>query len=354
LSLKNKSFKISFGVLSIVTVAVFLVPFGNSESLSNSDILSAFTALAANPKTHFIEMNASSLPNGQLAYQMISHKIERSNGLTNVSWDATVSRYGKNPTPSIPGPAIIIHEGDQVFLKLVNNLGGDCVSVHVHGVHYTIEDDGTLASTNKVEDSCATIDSPKTYHWVAGKGTAGTWPYHDHTFGGETGAEDRGLFGAVIVNKGGTKAFIDGKFSWIPVKNIDKEYVLYMVKTSFWGIEIDNNNRGLQTPLWVNPTLVAKQNDEVRFHVLGLGSEFHTFHMHAHRWVDQGTTDVIDTKTIGPLERHVFVVKAGEAVGSGDWMYHCHVFNHMRAGMTGFMQVSPDGGASIPGPSPLV
>jgi len=351
LKLKNKSFKIGFGILSIITVAFFLIPFGNSEFQSDSELFSAFTALAANPKTHFIEMNASSLPNGQLAYQMISHKVDSGNGLTR---DITVARYGENPTPSIPGPAIIINQGDEVFLKLVNKIGGDCVSVHVHGVHYSIGDDGTLASTNKVEDSCATIDSPKTYHWVAGKGTVGTWPYHDHTFGGETGAEDRGLFGVVIVDRPGTKAFIDGKMSWIPVKKIDKEYVLYMVKTSFWGLEIDNNKGGLQTPLWVNPTLLAKQNDEVRFHVVGLGSEFHTFHMHAHRWVDQGTTDVIDTKNIGPLARHVFVVKAGEAVGSGDWMYHCHVFNHMRAGMTGIFQVSAAGGPSIPGPSPLV
>ena len=34
-------------------------------------------------------------------------------------------------------------------------------------------------------------------------------------------------------------------------------------------------------------------------------------------------------------------------------MYHCHVFAHMQAGMTGFYRVTADGGPSIPGPSPL-
>jgi len=351
MGLKNQNLKISFAGLSVITVAVFLLPFGSFDSQPDQEIFSSLFASAANPQTHFIEMGTSALPNGQLAYQMISHEIENKNGKI---IDITKTRYGKNPTPSIPGPAIIINQGDQVFLKLVNGLGEDCVSVHVHGVHYSIEDDGTLATTNKVEDSCATPEQPKTYHWVAAKGTVGTWPYHDHTFGGETGAEDKGLFGVVIVNGATTEAFIDGKLRNFPVKQLDKEYVLYMVRTSFWGLEIDNTKGGLQTPLWENPMLSAKLNDEVRFHVVGLGTEFHTFHMHAHRWVDQGTTDVIDTKNIGPLARHVFVVKAGEGVGPGDWMYHCHVFRHMELGMTGIFNVSTDGGPSHPGPSPLI
>ncbi|MDH3610285.1 MAG: multicopper oxidase domain-containing protein [Nitrosopumilus sp.] len=351
MKLKNQNIKISFAVLSVITVSFFLIPFGSFDNSSDQGIFSTLFALADNPKTHFIEMNASALPNGQLAYQMISHEVDYKNGKIR---DITVSRYGNNPTPSIPGPAIIINQGDEVFLKLINNLGEDCVSVHVHGVHYSIEDDGTLAVTNKVEDSCATPEKSKTYHWVAAKGTVGTWPYHDHTFGGETGAEDKGLFGIVIVNDSQTEAFIDGNLNNIPVNHLDKEYVLYMVRTSFWGLEIDHKNGGLQTPLWENPTLSAKLNDEVRFHVVGLGTEFHTFHMHAHRWVDQGTTDVIDTKNIGPLARHVFVVKAGEGVGPGDWMYHCHVFRHMELGMTGMFKVSTDGGPSIPGYSPLV
>ena len=345
---KNRTLKIGFGILSVLTVALFFTPLGLSEN--HFDLFSSFSAEAANPKTHLIEMATASLPNGQLAYQMETHQIQSKNG--NIR-DVTFSRYGANPTPSIPGPAIIIDEGDQVFLTLTNNLGEDCVSVHVHGIHYSIEDDGTLASTNQVEDSCATVGSPKTYHWVSGKGTAGTWPYHDHTFTGVHGAEDKGLFGVLIINTAKTESFIDGEVGDVPIQTIDKEYVLYMVRFSFWGLEIDHKNGGLQTPLWENPTLVAKLNDEVRFHIVGLGNEFHTFHMHAHRWVDQGTTDVIDTKNIGPLTRHVFVVKAGEAVGAGDWMYHCHVFNHMLQGMTGIFKVSASGGPSIPGPSPL-
>ena len=308
------------------------------------------TAAADDPKKdgnslHLVDMQATKLPNGQLAYQMISHVID--------SDDVTDQRYGSNPTPSIPGPIIIIDEGDKVELTLHNDLGGGCVSVHTHGVHYPIESDGTLEVTNGVVDSCATVNQPYTYEWNAAKGTAGTWPYHDHTFGSPLGSEDKGLFGAVIVNEKKTSALIDGKIKKIKTSDIDKEFVLYMVETTFWGVEIDHTNGGLQTPLWTNPTLVAQTGETDRFHVIGLGTAFHTFHMHAHRWLEDGTTNVIDTKNIGPLTRHVFTIKAGEGVGEGDWMYHCHVFAHMQAGMTGFYRVTADGGPSIPGPSPF-
>ena len=161
------------------------------------------------------------------------------------------------------------------------------------------------------------------------------------------------MFGAIIVNDKKVTALIDGKVKDINTDSIDKEYVMYMVETTFWGVEIDHTNGGLQTPLWTNPTLVSKLGETDRFHIIGLGTAFHTWHMHAHRWLDDGTTNVIDTEVIGPLTRHVFTVKAGEGVGTGDWMYHCHVFAHMQAGMTGIYRVTNEGGPSIPGPSPL-
>ena len=141
--------------------------------------------------------------------------------------------------------------------------------------------------------------------------------------------------------------------STIPTQAIDKEFVVYMQQTTMWIMEIDNSKGGLQTPLWKNPDLVAKLDDEVRFHILGMGNFFHTFHLHAHRWLDPGTTNVIDTKTIGPLENHPFVIRAGEGVGAAHWNYHCHVFSHLQAGMMGHFIVSETGGPSIPGDDPL-
>ena len=331
-------------ILSISLAALFVSPAMVAADNDDKDDQNKDSKKNSG-KTHLVEMKATDLPNGQLAYQIMSHTIG--------SEDVTEQRYGANPTPSIPGPVIIMDEGDNVELTLYNDLGEGCVSVHTHGVHYPIESDGTLAQTNGVVDSCATVNEPYTYEWNAAKGTAGSWPYHDHTFGSVLGSEDKGLFGAIIVNDKKTTALIDGKVKNIKTSDIDKEYVLYMVETTFWGVEIDHTNGGLQTPLWTNPTLVAELGEIDRFHIIGLGTAFHTWHMHAHRWLDDGTTNVIDTQTIGPLTKHVFTVKAGEGVGNGDWMYHCHVFAHMQAGMTGIYRVTDEGGPSIPGPSPL-
>jgi hypothetical protein len=53
---------------------------------------------------------------------------------------------------------------------------------------------------------------------------------------------------------------------------------------------------------------------------------------------------LIDNKTLGPADSFGFQVVAGEHVGPGAWMYHCHVQGHSDAGMTGiFLVRNPDG-----------
>lgn len=304
------------------------------------------------PATHRIELAATRLPNGQLAYKMLRYTLELGRG---EPVDIT-DRY--NPEASIPGPVIIMNEGDTAFVTLHNQIGEDRVSIHVHGVHYDIRSDGTLKVLNGVADEAATPERPYTYKWVAARGTAGVWPYHDHTFGGVNGAEDRGLFGALIVYPADrtTRAMVDGRIRNVPLTAVEKEFVLYMFGSTFYGVEIDHQAGGKVTPLWINPTMHAKLGSLVRFHVLGLGSEFHTFHLHAHRWLETGGTSpdtVIDTRNIGPLSRHSFLVRAGEGVGPGDWQYHCHVMQHMLSGMMGTFRVSETGGPSLPGPAPV-
>jgi FtsP/CotA-like multicopper oxidase with cupredoxin domain len=355
---KNRElFKIGYGALAVSLVALFAFPISDTsleaEAFELTNVFSLFgfenqiqTASADDPVTHNIEMSAEHLPDGRFGYQMNSHVVETEDGPIDIT-----SRYDEGP--SIPGPAIIINEGDAVNLTLTNNLGEDCVSVHTHGVHYGPESDGTLINVNKVVNSCATPGNPYTYHWNADKASKGVWPYHDHTFGTELGSELEGLYGTLIVNEGKQKWLKNGKPKNMATAQIDKDFVLWMQGTSFWGMEIDHNNDGKQTPLWLNPTLKAKLNDRVRFNVIGIGSEFHTFHMHGHKWLQDGTSNVIDVQNIGPLSRTQFVVKAGEGVGTGDWMYHCHVFSHMEAGMTGIFRVTPDDQPSEPGPSPF-
>ena len=307
---------------------------------------------------HVIQMSAVEMPDDVFAYRMDSHIIDGN--------DVTEQRYGESSKASVPGPTIVIDEGDTVELTLTNlvscenypdKVNGSSetpsinhISIHVHGVHYDKFSDGTPKLINKITNEGASCDGGTyTYEWDAAKGSAGSWPYHDHTFLRGQGGEDVGLFGTLIVNEKRFDSFIDGKFKSIKTSDIDKEYVLWMVSTEtlgrniFYGMEIDNNNGGKQTQLWVNPVLVAEEDSIVRWHIMGMGDEFHSFHLHAHKWVEPGSTHVIDVEEIAPLDKHVFAIRAGEGVGPGDWMYHCHVFSHMEQGMSSLFRVLPKG-----------
>jgi len=50
------------------------------------------------------------------------------------------------------------------------------VSIHVHGVHYKADSDGTMKVLNGPKDEAAFPGRPYTYKWTAAPGTAGTWP----------------------------------------------------------------------------------------------------------------------------------------------------------------------------------
>ncbi|HXW12245.1 MAG TPA: beta-propeller fold lactonase family protein, partial [Nitrososphaeraceae archaeon] len=218
-------------------------------------------------------------------------------------------RYPQIPT--IPGPSIEINQNDLLII-------------------HSIDENGEQ-KTQRIE--------PK---------EIGSFEYFGDSF------RTLGLFGAIIVNPiDKVPAQLDGKVVSVDVNILDKQYVLFMVGSTFWGQEIDQNHK--QRPLWTNPKLGADLNQLVRFHILGAAHQ-HTFHLHAHRWLDPGTTDIIDTKLIQPKSSHWFIVEAGDRVGPGEWQYHCHVFAHMEAGMMGEFIVGKVGSntKSIAGPGPSV
>jgi FtsP/CotA-like multicopper oxidase with cupredoxin domain len=80
------------------------------------------------------------------------------------------------------------------------------------------------------------------------------------------------------------------------------------------------------------PTFRANVGDSVAFHVVALDDDFHTFHIHGHRWQDPDGT-IIDTKTVGPGDS--FTAQFVED-NPGRWFYHCHVFSHLHQGMNGW------------------
>ncbi|SFE07375.1 multicopper oxidase domain-containing protein [Nitrosomonas sp. Nm166] len=261
--------------------------------------------------------------NKLLAYKMLNHTID--------GVDIT-SRY--SPAATIPGPTIVLTEGDTVYLTIENAISGAFthtpgiskqVSIHVHGVHYDILSDGTLKVINKHDDEGAGNGPEAThtsyeYKWNVAHGTAGTWPYHDHNFESHNGSENKGLFGAIIVKPIGAPHYA-------------KEYVLYLGDDAFWGMEIDGVTQK-QSKHGVNPSLGAVKNSDVRFHLIAMGTDIHKFVLDGYQWLDPGTHNLIHQVLIGPLEKHVFTVKAKNSA-----RYMDNNFSNRLMGMVGKFKV---------------
>lgn len=308
--------------------------------------LFSLTGIAAAQNTHRIEMYAKKLDPeyDYLAYGIFRHEVIDENGQ---SKDLT-SHY--SPGPSIPGPTIIMDEGDIADITLYSEIPipegatntdsvnlHESVSLHVHGVHYDIVSDGTLKYINLFQDEGATLAMSYTYRWNAAFGTAGTWAYHDHNMHTHNGAEDKGLFGALIVNPVSKTVAIGqgGNITYVPLSSITKDYILYLIDDAFVGMEIDKLT-GKQTPIWVNPTLSAQAGTNVQFHLIAMGTNFHLFKLPGYNWPDLTTRTLIEEKAIGPLEKHVFAITAGT-----NTRYMDSSFAGIAQNMTGSFNVNP-------------
>ncbi|MCP5244963.1 MAG: multicopper oxidase domain-containing protein [Burkholderiales bacterium] len=285
-----------------------------------------FSSIALATTTHTINLTAETLPNGQLGYKMVSH-------------DGSSHNYPADAV--IPGPSLFVQQGDTVNISLTNNTNAP-VGINIPGILMGAAE-------------AAASGGSQNYSFVASQ--AGTYPYHDE------GSALLGLFGALVVNAadGSVQSYIDSDGTIIPTDaaDLDKEYIMFMVGSTFWGAEIAN---GTQTPLWTNPVLGATLDDVVRFHVLSIGHD-HTFHLHAHRWLDEiapanqgAIPSIIDVKILtGKADSHAFTVKAGTGVGAGMWHLHCHVVSHMESGMAARFRVdepSATSGVSMAGATP--
>jgi FtsP/CotA-like multicopper oxidase with cupredoxin domain/plastocyanin len=119
------------------------------------------------------------------------------------------------------------------------------------------------------------------------------------------------------------------------------------------------------------PTLIGGPETRMRFGVVGMGSDFHTFHIHGHRWIlpgphgsdpatiqgsvqDTPVTQFEDTRTFGPANSFVFTIEEGDGFMRadpfdppspvGEWHMHCHVLQHMDHGMMGSLLILNTGG----------
>lgn len=256
------------------------------------------------------------------------------------------------------GPVIRAVVGDTIKIVFRNNTSFTA-SMHPHGVFYdkgsegADYDDGT--SGGDKGDGRVPPGGTHTYTWAtparAGPGPADpssiVWMYHSHT--DETRDTYTGLIGPIIVMAPGT-----GRPDGRP-RGVDREFITLFVvydENKSWYLErniteytgepgsvdpddedfIESNlMHGINGYVFGNlPGLVMRRGEQVRWYVLGMGTEvdLHTPHWHGQTGLWNGMrTDIIE---ILPASMKVFDMVPDNP---GKWLFHCHVNDHLDAGM---------------------
>jgi hypothetical protein len=228
----------------------------------------------------------------------------------------------------ILGPVIRAEVGDEIVVDFLNR-GHSRHDLHPHGLRYDKDNEGSLYLPYG-KGAEVGPGSRFTYHWFAntssgpgpGQLSSAVWWYHSHV---DPGVEiNAGLMGPIIVTAKG-KAKPDGS-----PKDVDREFIAsFMIFNELGGKA--SQFYAINGFIFGNlPGLTMKQGEKVRWYLLGMGNEIdlHTPHWHGETVTDgKRNTDVIELlpgsmATVDML-----------ADNPGSWMFHCHVEDHMEAGM---------------------
>ncbi len=244
--------------------------------------------------------------------------------------DATFSV--RKPQPDwlgILGPIVRAQVGDMVFVTFLNRSQLPH-SIHPHGLRYDKDNEGA-AYLPYGKGAGVAPGERFTYRWtadkesgpVAGGPSSVVWWYHSHV---DAEREiNAGLLGPIIVTAAGMAGARGAP------KEVDREFVMMFM--------IFDELRGKDAGLFhsINgyvfgnlPGLLIRQGERVRWHLLAMGNEkdLHTPHWHG--------------KTVTYMNHHTDVVEllpgsmaTADMVADnpGVWLLHCHVSDHMEAGM---------------------
>lgn len=272
------------------------------------------------------------------------------------------------------GPAIRAEVGDTIKVVFMNKTqSGHNYTVHPHGVFYTKPNEGApYVSGDPSEFSAGNSVAPGdnyTYTWEvperAGPGPADgpsvMWMYHSHV--NEPKDENTGLVGPMIVyakgnlRSDGTVVGIDREFvmlfkvydendSWHFNDNLKKYAKLSVsdIETVILGggfIPEPNLKHTMNGYLYGNLPLASitmKKGEHVRWYLMSLGTEvdLHTPHWHGNTVEFMG----MRTDVVGLLP--AMMVTADMVPDNiGTWLFHCHVNDHIKAGMIARYKVDP-------------
>jgi FtsP/CotA-like multicopper oxidase with cupredoxin domain len=256
------------------------------------------------------------------------------------------------------GPVLRAEVGDTIRVVYRNTCPFP-TSMHPHGVFYDKASEGAPyqdgTSGGQKDDDAVPTGGTHTYSWRvpdrAGPGPADgssvMWMYHSHT--DEVGDLYAGLTGMIVVTRAGM-ARPDGS-----PEDVDREVFLdFMVDNESKsplladnqeeaGVPVESEDQeseeiaesnlkhGINGYLYGNmPMIDVKAGQHVRWYVMGMGTEvdLHTPHWHGNDVTVNGMrTDVVS------LLPATMVIADMVPDDVGTWLLHCHVNDHIAAGM---------------------
>ncbi len=263
------------------------------------------------------------------------------------------------------GPLIRAEVGDTIVMHFKNNTTLP-LSVHTHGVFYNKDSEGApyndgTSGANKLDDSVAP-GATYNYTWQVperagpgpGDGSSILWMYHSHV--NEPVDENSGLIGPIIVTRRG-----QARANGVPT-DVDREFVtMFKIydENDSWYLDY-NIQRFTGRPPTVNPDdegfiesnlmhsingyvygnlpgLTMRVGERVRWYLLGMGTEvdIHTPHWHAQTLLVNGMMRSDMTELLPASMKVADMVPDNPGI----WLYHCHVNDHIKAGMMALFNV---------------
>jgi FtsP/CotA-like multicopper oxidase with cupredoxin domain len=259
--------------------------------------------------------------------------------------DGTFTRRKAQPVwLGVLGPIIRAEVGDTVVVHFRNRAPSGSYGMHPHGFHYTKDNEGAhYTGVNSGQPPGAGAEIPFggsfDYVWEADADSSPgpndpsslVWWYHSHI--SEAEETNRGLLGPIIITRAGM-ARDDGS-----PRDVQREFV-----TAFFIFnELDGEEPGLMHAIngyiFGNlKGLIMRRGEKVRWYVMGMGNEvdLHSPHWHGKTVRVAGSqTDVVN------LLPATMITADMNADNVGEWMYHCHVSDHIAAGMFTSYQIRP-------------
>jgi FtsP/CotA-like multicopper oxidase with cupredoxin domain len=276
-------------------------------------------------------------------------------GYTDATFIHQLPRSANEQYLGLLGPVIRAQVGDTISVTFRNNCSFPA-SIHPHGVFYNKKDEGTpyndgRSGPDKAGDAVA-FHQQYVYTWQVPEragpgpmdGSSVMWMYHSHT--DEASDSYAGLMGPMEITARG-KARADGS-----PDDVDREiFTLFMVMDENSSPYLEAERTKLAKPpaaadanfqtsnqmyaingyVYGNgPMMTMHQGQRVRWYLMSMGSgvNLHTPHWHGNTVTVAGMR--MDSVSLLPA---AMVTANMVADNPGIWLFHCHVSDHINAGM---------------------